>query len=94
MKNDELAILADFLWKREIQSFVSRVYLELDSHFMNNKSLQKELTFEETYIEVSQKLMKENHDKPFLITVFDEIFEFYTKDLNAEFLQHVKHEPF
>jgi hypothetical protein len=92
MRKEDVAVIAEFLLSSEIEKFEATVHQELEKLLDEDKQLVQEDFYFDNYEALLMKLKYNFGDKPFFISVYDEIFDFYLEVVIPERFK-LKHNP-
>lgn len=81
MKDDEFAIVANYLWEREVDLFTKRVYTTLDEYFDSIIERGKNIDTDEAFIFVRARLQQDPEERPYFDHIYNNGFDYYIKYL-------------
>lgn len=87
MKEDEIAIIADFLWKRELDFFTTRVFDALDEYFRYIIIKDQEIDSNLGFITVRTRLQQDPAERPYFDQIYNETFDYYMKYLLPDLVE-------
>lgn len=94
MKDDEFAIVADYLWKREVDLFTIRVFDALDEHFGNISEKDRDLATVDAFIFVRARLQQDSEGRPYFDKVYNERFAYYIENILPDLIDNGPQIPY